>query len=151
MRKYVHGWCIAVSLYFLTLFFTSLISYALYGTLATDYPTLGAIFSGLMLLVVPYAFIGLYARSMFSKTTKAAFWLSISFWIGEKVAFLLFAIYGAGNSPKPMLDYETIVQYLHLYSFPFYNYIYLGAGLISIIISVYIASRPYFQKKRTAC
>ncbi|WLR52091.1 hypothetical protein LC040_04030 [Bacillus tianshenii] len=148
MRKYIHGWCIAFSLYFLTLFFTTLISYALYGKLASEERTAGAIFSAVMLLIIPYTFIGLYARNMFSKTAKAAFWMSIIFWTGEKIVILLTALYTLHTSSKLSFHYPNLLTFIQAKALPFYNLIYITSGLISITLAVLIASNE--MRRRAA-
>jgi hypothetical protein len=107
------------------------------------------IFMGTCLVILPYFVNGYFCRKRFSKPFKAALITSTITVVCERVliyiiGFLL--VLQGGDGP---MDNRPVMLFIQREAAPYYTLIYIIMGLVSICISVLIASakKPIFIKK----
>lgn len=138
--KYIGGWMVTTSSYFLTLFSMSILFPLLFRQPVDHNWDLSGIFIGTPLIIIPYLIAGLYVKKVFAKKSSGALWVSIIPVLSERLLiYIIGYLLVLGGGDGSMKDISTMM-FIRGEAAPFYSYTYIFCGILSILICVITAT-----------
>lgn len=145
------GWVIIIATYFVTL----LLSANIGGLLFPTFDHLGGnsyqvnkqnasffqLFVALMMVIFPYVVGGFYTKKFLPEVKQGAVWVSLIPVLAERMIIFLLGLYFV---PQRFSNWNlnTVVPFIQWKTPAFYfNYMYIIAGLVSVMICIVVANR----------
>jgi hypothetical protein len=148
--KYVGGWMVATSCYFLTLFSMFILYPLLFNEPVDHNWDLSGTFIGIPLIIIPYLIAGLYVKKAFANKWFGALWVSIIPVVSERLLIYLVGyllVLGGGDGSMKAI---TTMMFIRGEAAPFYTYTYIFCGIFSILICIITASYDNAKKWQSA-
>jgi hypothetical protein len=103
---------------------------------------------GVCLIILPYIFNGFLSRKLFSNPIKGALITSLIIVIFERLVIYLIGLFFVLHGGERPTDNRSVLQFVQAEAAPFFTLPYILMGIVSVCISVFIASlkKPFFKK-----